>query len=60
MPGSSGYSSKLINAGQIKSRGCELMVNATPLRTNDWNWDVNLNWGLNLTECVMLDSDIFL
>ena len=36
------------------------MVNATPLRTNDWNWDVNLNWGLNLTECVMLDSDIFL
>ena len=58
MPGSSGYSSKLINAGQIKSRGCELMANATPLRTNDWNWDVNLNWGLNLTECVMLDSDI--
>lgn len=58
MPGSSGYSSKFINAGEIKSHGYELMVNATPLKTKDWNWDINLNWGLNRTECVMLDSEI--
>ena len=57
-PSSSGYVSKLINAGKIKSYGYELMVSGTPIRTKDWTWDLNLNWGLNRTECVKLDESI--
>ena len=58
MPGSSGYTSKSINAGKISSHGFELMIGGTPIRTKDWTWDVNLNWGLNRTKCVELDKDI--
>ena len=58
MPGSSGYTSKMINAGTIKSHGLELMIGGTPIKNKDWNWDINLNWGMNRTRCESLDSDI--
>jgi len=55
-PGSSGYSSKLINAGKMKSHGWEIVLNGTPIDTKDWTWDVTMNWGQNRTKCVELDS----
>ena len=58
MPASSGYTSKLINAGKIQSHGYEVMLSGTPVKTKDWTWDVNLNWGMNRTKCVSLDKDI--
>lgn len=58
MPGSSGYTSKSINAGKISSHGYELMLTGTPIRTKDWTWDLSFNWGLNRTKCVSLDKDI--
>ena len=58
MPGSSGYTSKRINAGQIQSSGAELMITGTPIQTKDWNWDLNLNWGTNRSECISLDDAI--
>lgn len=58
LPGSSGYSSKHINAGKIKSHGVELMIGGTPIKTKDWQWDVNVNWGLNRTSCDYLDDEV--
>lgn len=58
IPATSGYTSKIINAGKMKSYGYELMVSATPVQTKTWKWDVNLNWGLNRTECVKLDEAV--
>ena len=58
LPGSSGYKSKHINAGKIKSHGVELMIGGTPIKTKDWQWDVNVNWGLNRTSCDYLDSEV--
>lgn len=58
MPASSGYTSKLINAGKIQSHGYEVMLSGTPIKTKDWTWDLNLNWGMNRTKCVSLDKDI--
>lgn len=58
MPASSGYTSKLINAGKIQSHGYEVMLSGTPIKTKDWKWDLNLNWGMNRTKCVSLDKDI--
>ena len=58
LPGSSGYTSKSINAGKIKSHGFELMLSGTPVKTKDWQWDVNVNWGMNRTSCDYLDEDI--
>lgn len=58
LPGSSGYTSKHINAGKIKSHGVELMIGGTPIKTKDWQWDVNVNWGLNRTSCDYLDNEV--
>ena len=57
LPGSSGYSSKRINGGLIKSHGLEVMLGGTIIQTKDWNWDMNINWGLNRTTCEKLDSE---
>ena len=57
-PVPSGYTSKLINAGKIRSKGYELTVTGTPILTKDWKWDITLNWGSNRTECIELGGGI--
>ncbi|UII23587.1 SusC/RagA family TonB-linked outer membrane protein [Fulvivirga ligni] len=32
------------NAGSMTSEGIELSLNASPVKMNDFSWDVNLNW----------------
>ena len=50
LPASSGYSSKLINAGLISSKGFEIAVGGTPVQTSDLRWDVNFNLYRNRTK----------
>lgn len=45
----SGYHSRFINAGKIESQGIELMLTATPVKTKDFQWNVNLNWSRDRT-----------
>jgi TonB-linked SusC/RagA family outer membrane protein len=52
----SGYTGKFINAGEIGSRGIELSINTTPIQLKHFQWDLNLNWGTNTTECIRLDA----
>lgn len=54
----SGYSSQLINAGQIDNQGVEVMLQATPVQTNDFSWDVMVNWSTNKNKVVELYGDI--
>lgn len=42
--GATGYT---INAGEITSKGIELTLGFTPVRTRDWEWNVNVNWSKN-------------
>ncbi len=42
--GVSGFTSKRINAARIKKEGIEVIVNATPVTTKDFNWQVSLNY----------------
>lgn len=49
-PGSSGFSSKLINAGLLASKGFEFSLGTSPIRDrNGWNLDVNFNLTRNRT-----------
>jgi TonB-linked SusC/RagA family outer membrane protein len=57
-PQSTGYSYKYINAGKIESKGVEVMLNTTPVKLKNWQWDLNFNWGTNTTECVELDESV--
>lgn len=38
----SGASSLLLNIGTIRNRGIEINLNATPLKTRDFNWSTNV------------------
>ena len=45
----SGYSSKLTNAGKSVRKGVELVFNATPVKTNDFDWNIAVNFAKNKT-----------
>lgn len=53
----SGYNSRYINIDEeITRRGVELTLNGTPVKTNDWLWDVSLNWSKYARYYTKLDS----
>lgn len=49
LPPSSGYTSKQINAGLLSSKGVELAIGGTPVRTSNVNWDINFVFSKNKT-----------
>lgn len=49
-PSSSGFNSKLINAGLLASKGWEINLGGSPIRDkNGWNLDLNANFTRNRT-----------
>ena len=53
-----GFSTKTINAGNIQNQGIELQARFTPIQTNDFTWDINLNWSKVETKVVELYGDM--
>jgi TonB-linked SusC/RagA family outer membrane protein len=43
----SGYTYRLINAGEIDNSGVEITLNTRPIQTKDFSWDLNLNFSKN-------------
>jgi TonB-linked SusC/RagA family outer membrane protein len=55
----SGYTSRYLNAGEIRSRGVEVVLTAKPLRPESaFQWDVSLNWSANRAKVVSLVDGI--
>ncbi|OQP63508.1 SusC/RagA family protein [Niastella vici] len=52
-----GYSSKVLNTGIIQNKGIELSLFATPVRTKDFSWNVNLNFTRNRNKVTKLYND---
>ncbi|MDB5241230.1 MAG: TonB-dependent receptor plug [Spirosoma sp.] len=40
----SGYDTRTTNVGELQNRGVELVLSATPIRSNGFKWDINLNY----------------
>lgn len=55
---SSGYTTQYMNLGCIRNRGIELMANVVPVRTKDFEWNVNVNWTLNRSKVVRLGNGL--
>jgi TonB-linked SusC/RagA family outer membrane protein len=55
---STGFSSKLQNAGVIVNKGVELSLNATPVKSANWNWDITMNWSKNKNNVKQLYSGV--
>ncbi len=56
IPSASGYSSALINAGNIQNSGFEVALNTTPIQSKDWQWDLNFTWTKNNSKIVELSD----
>ncbi len=54
LPSSSGYQSRLYNAGKIKNWGVELTGSATVMRAGKFSWETNLNFSKNNSRVVSL------
>ena len=56
LPGASGVSSALINAGNIQNMGIELALNTIPVETKNFSWDLNFTFTKNWSKIVELSD----
>lgn len=54
----SGFDSRVINAGRISNKGVELTLNLTPVLTQDFSWDLTVNWAKNVNEVEELAAGV--
>ena len=54
-----GYTSRSINAGEIKNQGIEVMLNTTPVKlANGFQWNLDVNFSRNRSEVVSLSDGL--
>lgn len=54
-----GYTSRTINAGEIKNHGVELMLNTVPLKLqNGFQWNLDFNFSRNRSEVLSLSDGL--
>ncbi|MFC5873900.1 TonB-linked outer membrane protein, SusC/RagA family [Chryseobacterium arachidis] len=52
-----GYSLRVINSGEIRNRGVELMMNAYPIKNKSFSWNVSANWSMNRNKILSLPAE---
>lgn len=61
IPAGTNFSNQIItNIGNIENKGVEFTLNAIPVQTKDWNWNVNFNVAYNknkITKLTLVESD---
>jgi hypothetical protein len=51
---SSGFSSTFVNAGELENKGVELFVSGRPIETENFSWDLSVNFSRNRNELLSL------
>ncbi|MFC6996986.1 SusC/RagA family TonB-linked outer membrane protein [Rufibacter roseus] len=54
----SGITNYTSNAGEIQNTGIELLVSGTPVKTNDFTWEVVVNWSRNRSEVLSINEAV--
>ncbi len=57
-PASAVYTSSIGNVGESKGRGLEFAINAIPVRTKDFQWDINASLTMSHDEVSKLNGDL--
>lgn len=55
---STGFSTTVLNAGEVSNKGVELTLYGAPVKKQNFTWDVTLNWARNVNEVVELTDEI--
>jgi TonB-linked SusC/RagA family outer membrane protein len=58
LPYSTGFSTQIMNLGNITNKGVELLLSATPVKTKDFRWDIYFNFTKNNNELVELTEGL--
>ncbi|MEO8766615.1 MAG: SusC/RagA family TonB-linked outer membrane protein [Ginsengibacter sp.] len=53
-----GFTSFIINAGEIENKGVELSLNANPVRSQNFRWDIALNFSANSNTVLSLNQGL--
>src|SRR6185437_6152208 len=51
---SSGYTNFYVNSGAVQNQGVELTLNATPVKTRDFSWNIIVNWSKNVSKVLSI------
>ncbi|MGY6743859.1 MAG: SusC/RagA family TonB-linked outer membrane protein [Cecembia sp.] len=53
----SGFGSTIVNIGELRNRGIELLLNVTAIRNKDFQWDFSLNYANNQSMVLSLGNN---
>lgn len=53
-----GFVTKFLNAGVVENKGIEVLLRLTPIKTEDFNWNMTVNWAKNENEVLELTDGI--
>lgn len=53
-----GFSQRTINAGNVRNEGIEVVLSGTPVISNDFRWDVTVNWSKNRNKIQSLTTNL--
>ncbi len=53
-----GYSAQWLNAGEIQNKGVEVTLFGTPVRTENFEWKVTVNWAKNESKVISLANGL--
>ncbi len=49
-----GYVQAAVNAGSMRNKGIEIAINGTPVKTNDFTWDIGVTFSANRNKILSL------
>ncbi len=55
---STGYSGAVVNAGKIRNQGIEILLNGTPVKGRDFQWNTTLTWSANRSKVLELAQEL--
>ncbi len=58
IPGSNGFTSKLVNSGSIENKGVELTLNVVAVNTANFSWTIGGNISFNRNKILSLGNDV--
>lgn len=58
LPSTSGYTYTTENVGELQNRGMDVTIEATPIRTRDWTWNISANLGFDRNKITKLYGNV--
>ncbi|MEA5258204.1 SusC/RagA family TonB-linked outer membrane protein [Arcicella aquatica] len=56
--GASGYTSAILNSGELSNKGIELLIEGTPIKSANFSWNTSFNFAYNKSEVLKLADGI--